>query len=108
MPLKLPEPIAAYFAADKGDGDAVAQCFTEIAVVTDEEQSYRGRVAISRWRSEAAVKYHYTSEPVALEQDGDTFVVTGHLEGDFPGSPVDLQYRFVLDGDKISTLEITG
>ncbi len=29
--LKLPEPIAAYFAADKLDGDAVARCFTSRA-----------------------------------------------------------------------------
>jgi len=25
---------------------------------------------------------------------------------DFPGSPVDLQYRFTLEGDKIARLEI--
>ena len=29
MTLDLPKPIAAYFTADKGDSEAVAQCFTE-------------------------------------------------------------------------------
>jgi len=29
--LNLPEPIAAYFAADKLDGEAVARCFTKDA-----------------------------------------------------------------------------
>jgi hypothetical protein len=33
--------------------------------------------------------------------------VTSHLVGDFPGSPVDLRYFFVLDGDKIASLEIS-
>jgi hypothetical protein len=37
MSLQLPKPIAAYFAADKGDGDAVAACFTDDAVVIDEK-----------------------------------------------------------------------
>jgi hypothetical protein len=32
--------------------------------------------------------------------------VTGRVTGDFPGSPVDLQYRFTLEGDKIARLEI--
>src|SRR5439155_16788552 len=31
--LNLPKPIAAYFAADKGDGEAVSQCFSHNAVV---------------------------------------------------------------------------
>ena len=32
--------------------------------------------------------------------------MTSHLEGDFPGSPLDLRYFFTLDGDKIAALEI--
>jgi hypothetical protein len=40
--LNLPEPIAAYFDADKRDGEAVARCFTKQAVVKDEGQTYSG------------------------------------------------------------------
>ena len=36
--LSLPEPIAAYFDADKRDGEAVARCFTNQGVVEDEGQ----------------------------------------------------------------------
>jgi len=28
------------------------------------------------------------------------------VTGDFPGSPVDLRYRFTVEGDKIARLEI--
>src|SRR6185295_2381629 len=35
-PVHLPPPIAAYFAADTSDGNAVARCFSESAVVIDE------------------------------------------------------------------------
>jgi hypothetical protein len=34
-------------------------------------------------------------------------VVTAHVAGDFPGSPIDLRYAFVLAGDRIARLEIT-
>ena len=106
MSPDLPTPIAAYFAADRGDGDAVARCFTERAVVMDEGHTYNGRAAIRQWRTEAAAKYNYTSEPVAVEREDGKTVVTSHLVGDFPGSPVDLRYFFVLDGNKIASLEI--
>jgi len=38
--LNLPEPVAAYFDADKRGCDAVARCFTNRAVVTDEGRTY--------------------------------------------------------------------
>jgi len=40
--LKLPEPIAAYFEADRRDGAAVARCFTNDGVVIDEGRTYAG------------------------------------------------------------------
>jgi hypothetical protein len=33
-------------------------------------------------------------------------VVTGRLTAEFPGSPVELQFVFGLEGDRISSLEI--
>jgi len=107
MSITLPGPIAAYFAADQNDGDAVALCFTENAVVIDERQTHAGRAAIRRWKAEATTKFSYTVDPFAISEEGGQTVVTGHVAGDFPGSPVDLRYAFVLEGDKIARLEIT-
>jgi SnoaL-like domain len=106
MTLDLPEPIAAYFTADKGDSEAVAQCFTDNAVVKDEGHTYRGLATIKQWKAEASTKYQYTSEPLACEQKDGKFVVTSRLTGNFPGSPVTLRFFFGLDGDKIASLEI--
>ena len=106
MTLDLPGPVAAYFAADREDGEAVARCFTEAAVVKDEGRTYRGRAAISRWKEDASTRYQYTSEPFACGQEGGTVVVTSRLTGTFPGSPVNLRFFFVLEGDKIASLEI--
>jgi SnoaL-like domain len=104
--LNLPKPIAAYFAADKNDGEAVSQCFTENAVVKDEGHTYNGRAAIKAWKTAASAKYEYTSEPVASEEKDGKTIVTSHLVGNFPGSPVDLRFFFELAGDKIASLEI--
>jgi ketosteroid isomerase-like protein len=107
-PMHLPPPIAAYFAADTSDANAVARCFTESAVVIDERREHRGKPAITRWRAEAATKYHYTSEPLAVDVAGPEVAVTARVTGDFPGSPVKLQYRFTLEGASIARLEITA
>ena len=69
-PIHLPPPIAAYFAADTSDADAVARCFSERAVVIDERREHRGRPAITRWKAEATAKDHYTSEPLAADASG--------------------------------------
>ena len=83
--LKLPEPIAAYFNADKRNGEAIARCFTTRAIVKDEGQTHCGPVAIKAWKT----------------------VVTSRLTGNFPGSPVDLRFVFRLERGKIAFLEIT-
>jgi ketosteroid isomerase-like protein len=103
----LPPPIAAYFAADSIDADSVAQCFTDDAVVVDEQRQHRGRAAITQWKAQATAKYHYTSEPLTVEVSGSTAIVSARLTGDFPGSPVELQYRFTVADGMIARLEIT-
>lgn len=108
MPITLPGPVAAYFAADGNDGDAVAHCFTEDAVVIDERQTHSGREAIRRWKVEASAKFSYATDPFAASEEDGRTVVTAHVAGDFPGSPVDLRYAFVLEGGKIARLEITS
>jgi hypothetical protein len=109
MPLNLPAPVAAYIAAENGDDvTALAHCFAENAVVQDEGHTMKGLAAIQRWKTETKQKYHHTVEPLAaVQKDGKT-VVTGRLTGEFPGSPVELQFVFGLEGDRISSLEISS
>ena len=107
-PIELPTPIAAYFAADVADAKGVARCFTENAVVIDEHRAHQGRAAIARWKADATAKYHYTSEPLTVRVSGADVVVIARVDGDFPGSPVELRYCFALEGDEIARLEITA
>jgi len=105
-PIDLPAPVAAYFAADATGAEAVAHCFTDGAVVIDEQQEYRGRTAIARWKAEASATFRYTVDRLGARVSGNQTTVTGRVTGNFPGSPVDLQYCFTLEGDKIARLEI--
>lgn len=104
--LNLPEPIAAYFEADKRDGEAVARCFTNQGVVKDEGQTHSGPAAIKAWKTAASAKYSYISEPFAVEQKEGRYIVTSRLIGNFPGSPVNLQFSFHLERGKIASLVI--
>lgn len=108
MTIGLPNIIADYFAADREkSADAVSDCFTDVAVVKDEGHSYTGREAIRQWKADTSVKYTYSVEPFSISTEGDRTIVVSHLVGDFPGSPVDLRYQFILDDGKIAELEIT-
>ena len=47
MSIDLPTPIAVYIAAEnRGDTEAMAQCFAEHAAVRDEGQTIEGLAAI--------------------------------------------------------------
>lgn len=106
--LDLPEPIAAYFDADRQDGGAVARCFTSDGVVLDEGRTHSGQAAIEAWKTASSTRYRYSVRPFSLETQGRSHVVTSHVSGDFPGSPVDLRYRFTLERGRIASLEIAS
>ena len=110
MTVKLPESIQAYFDADNdGSPDGVAAAFTKDAVVKDAGETVSGRDAIRQWKVETDEKYSSSTvtEPFFLTTENGKIQVTSHVSGNFPGSPVDLRYFFVLDDNKISELEIT-
>jgi ketosteroid isomerase-like protein len=103
----LPKPIALYIAAENnGDTEALAKCFTENAIVRDEGQTIEGLAAIKKWKAETKEKYQHTIEPLASTQKDDKAIVTNRLTGNFPGSPIELEFVFTLDRDKIASLEI--
>lgn len=106
--LTLPEPMAAYFAADKQSPEALARCFTSHATVKDEGHTHTGLEAIQAWKAATSTQYACTAEPFALEQKDGSHIVTSHVVGNFPGSPVDLQYRFLIEGGLIAHLEISA
>lgn len=108
MAIKLPKAIEAYFDADRDGGpDAIAATFTVNGIVKDKGKTHRGREAIREWMADEAQQYSYTVEPFLITIENGKTQVTAHAAGDFPGSPIDLRFFFVLSGDKVAELEIT-
>lgn len=108
MTINLPKAIEAYFEADRtGSPDAIAAAFTENGVVKDKGKTHRGRDAIRAWMADEAQQYSYTVEPFLIATENGKTQVTAHAIGDFPGSPIDLRFFFVVASDKVAELEIT-
>jgi len=107
MAIDLPTPIACYIVtANSSNTEALAECFAENAIVRDENQTIDGLAAIKRWAAETRSKYQHTIEPLSLSQKDGATIVTNQLTGNFPGSPIELDFVFTLEGDKIVSLEI--
>jgi ketosteroid isomerase-like protein len=98
-------------ASDSGDIDAIVACFTDDAIVVDENQEWVGRSRIREWRERVASAYEYTVEIRSTVPRGqidglEHHDVHTHLEGNFPGGTVDLTNRFAVRDGLIARLEI--
>ena len=105
--ITLPEPIAAYFTADTKGPEDVARCFTTAGVVKDKGVTHTGREAIKAWKAETSTLYTYTNEPRSVQMIDGVHVVSSHVAGSFPGSPIDMKLRFRLERGLIAGLEFT-
>jgi uncharacterized protein (TIGR02246 family) len=108
MSTAIPDVISRYFAAQSArDFDTLVTLFADDGVVVDEGQTRRGRNEIRAWRENVASVYEYTTDVVELTATGNgQYAARVRLEGNFPGGTVDLRYRFTIDDDTISRLEI--
>ena len=107
MSVQLPDPIERYMQiANSGTAEAASECFAPDAIVRDEGQTYEGVAAIKNWMAATKKKYGHTITPLELaERDGQS-ILKARLAGSFPGSPITVNFNFVLAGDKIRALAI--
>lgn len=103
-----PDVITRYFTAQsKRDFDSLVALFTDDGVVIDDGKTWTGAAEIRAWRDTAASVYEYTTDVVSVQPTGnDEYAAQVHLEGNFPGGTVDLDYKFTLDDQRIRRLEI--
>jgi hypothetical protein len=105
---QLPELISRYLLAHEArDLDAAVDCYTEDATVIDEGITYSGPRQIRDWLAKSASEYTYTIELTGARRiDDQRYVAVHHLEGNFPGGVVDLQFTFTLRDGRIEQLTI--
>ncbi|MFZ5782574.1 MAG: hypothetical protein ACOY4R_20435 [Pseudomonadota bacterium] len=74
--------------------------------MTDEGGRHVGVAAIRQWWSAAKEKYRHVAVPRDVRRQDGRIVVRARVSGDFPGSPVELDFSFELAEEKIRALEI--
>ena len=105
MDTELPAPIAAFVNAQNAhDTAALLSCFTDDAVVHDEERDHRGKQAIRAWSDDVIRRYQLSSEVLGVERRDEGLLVRALVSGTFDGSPAELSWLFAIRGDKIAEM----
>ena len=110
QPSELPATIGGFLTAHAArDVDAAIRAFSSTAVVVDQGQTFRGTDEVREFLRNAGAEFTYTTELIGAQRIDDTHcVATNRLEGNFPGGVADVDYRFTVDGDRISELVIAA
>lgn len=107
MTTTLPAPVSAYLDGKNArDVDAMLAPFDDDATVTDEGHDHHGRDAIRAWLEDVTARYAPTFTPLEATNAGDRTSLSVRVSGDFPGSPVVLDFAFTLARGKIVRLVI--
>lgn len=105
--MTLPPAVDTYLSTPKSEvGPLLDQLFTADAIVHDEGRSHVGIDAIQAWNDGVVSAFRFTRTVTGVAVRGGSAVVQTRIEGNFPGSPVDLHHHFSLTGDRISALTI--
>jgi ketosteroid isomerase-like protein len=107
MSINLPPIIKDYISASNAhDVKSILACFTDDAIVRDENETHRGKIEIERWLGTTIEKYKFQFKPLSAEARDNETIVAVQISGTFPRSPISLDYHFTLTNDKIASLII--
>ncbi|GHH84491.1 hypothetical protein GCM10018793_48990 [Streptomyces sulfonofaciens] len=103
----LPAPVRrAVDAANNGDTDAFLAAFAEDGAVNDWGREFRGHDAIRGWSDEEFIGKQVTLDITGTRADGDTVTVSAQVGGSGFNGPSD--FAFIVEGDRIGLMRITG
>ena len=99
--------VARYFdAINRFDAESAAACFESDATVFDESKTHTGINAIRDWVAHTGEEYKANASVLGASQNGECLEVSTCVSGQFPGSPAELRFSFVIGEQKISRLSI--
>jgi hypothetical protein len=106
--MNLPNIILDLIAAQSNfDSKAYAECFSELALVFDENETHKGQNEIMKWNEKTNKMYQTQLEVLDFSIVDTTTILTTKVSGNFEGSPIVLKYHFELKAGKIDSLKIT-
>ena len=107
MSISVAGPISAYLnAKNERDVDAMMAQFDDHACVKDEGHEHDGLPAIRSWLEGVTRKFSVAVDVQDVTDSSGRTIVSAIVSGDFPGSPVPLNFTFTLSGSKIARLEM--
>lgn len=107
MKAKIPKIIEAYIkASNNSDIEAFISCFSNTATVLDEGETLSGHEAIKKWFAKTRSKYQFKAEPIEIEEKEQNISLACNVYGNFPGSPLILNYHFKVSSGLIQSLSI--
>ena len=107
MKIEFPNSIETYIEAKNAyDVSAILACFHESALVYDESKAHHGKLEIKAWIEETIRKYQDQLRPIRVAEKEGELVLTAEISGTFEGSPIELDFYFTIEGDKIAALSI--
>ena len=109
MSPDLPSPIASFVEANaRLDLEGMVKPFATGAVFLDNGKRFEGRAEIRALLQTMVVELKAVFIPDTLRHEDGVVVVEGRAHGDFPASPIRFTYRVELEGDAITTMEVSG
>jgi hypothetical protein len=105
--INLPNVISELIEAQNSHNSSqYANCFSEAAIVFDEGKTHTGKTEIKHWIEKANQEYKTRMKPLDYSETED--ILTAEISGTFNGSPIVLNYHFILKDNLIKSLKITG
>ena len=83
-----------------------AENFADTAIVHDESKEHHGKAEIKQWNEETNEKYKTQLKPIDFSSTEKESILTTMVSGNFPGSPIQLKYHFIIKDEKIRQLSI--
>ncbi|MGV3460515.1 MAG: nuclear transport factor 2 family protein [Flavobacterium sp.] len=106
--MNLPKVIADLVAAQNNfDSTAYVKCFSDEAVVQDEGKTHNGKKEIEAWITDSNERYRATIKPLSYEEHKKESILKTETSGNFPGSPIVLNYHLVISDGLIQLLNFT-
>lgn len=106
--INLPKPIATYVEANaRLDAQGMLKAFAPDAVMHDEGRAHSGHTEILALIQKNIIALQAIFAPDTLREEDGYVIVEGPTSGNFRGSPLRFTFRFTLENDLITTLEVT-
>ncbi len=103
----IPELIQNYIVAQNTRNiEARLSCFAPQATVLDEGEWRQGKESIREWMQKTEAQYAQTMKALTCVATEDEWVLTAETSGTFPGSPINLDYHFLVTDNQIARLEV--